>query len=48
LLLLLLCSCSGEYARERPTPTPQTATDLHAYCRDVNPRDSACQGKESK
>lgn len=43
LLLVLFCGgCSAEYMREKPI-----ATDLHKYCLEY-PKDSACQGKDSK
>ena len=39
---ILLSACSAEYMREKPI-----VTDLHKYCLDY-PKDSACQGRESK
>jgi hypothetical protein len=50
LLLLILCAgCSESYLRERETPGMKNGvvTDLHKYCLEF-PKDSACQGKESK
>jgi hypothetical protein len=43
LLAVLLTACSADYLRERP----DIATDLHKYCLNY-PKDSACQGKDSK
>lgn len=43
LAVILLSACSGDYLREKGGVT----TDLHKYCLEY-PKDSACQGKESK
>jgi hypothetical protein len=45
VIAIILASCSSEYERERPVP--KNATDLHRYCLEY-PKDSACQGKESR
>jgi hypothetical protein len=42
-LVLLLTQCSGDYVREKGG----VITDLHKYCLEF-PKDSACQGKDSK
>jgi hypothetical protein len=50
LFLLIMCGgCSEDYLREREIPGTKNGviTDLHKYCLEY-PKDSACQGKESK
>ncbi len=50
LLLVLLCAgCSADYVREHEAPGTKNGviTDLHKYCLEF-PKDSACQGRESK
>ncbi len=47
VVIRILVGCSGDYTREKGgiagVNKNGIVTDLHKYCLEVNPKDSACQ-----